>query len=149
MSDDTRWMQRALELACRAEAAGEVPVGAVVVLDGEIIGEGWNQPISGQDVTAHAEIMALREACEQQQNYRLPGADLFVSLEPCVMCAGALVHARIRRLVYATPEPKTGAAGSCIDVFTLPNLNHRVVCESGLLAEQSSDMLRTFFRARR
>lgn len=149
MSDDTRWMQRALELARRAEAAGEVPVGAVVVLDGEIIGEGWNHPISGQDVTAHAEIMALRQACEQQQNYRLPGADLFVTLEPCVMCAGALVHARIRRLVYATTEPKTGAAGSCVDVFSLPNLNHRVHCESGLLGEQSSDMLRAFFRARR
>lgn len=149
MSDDTRWMQRALELARRAEADGEVPVGAVVVLDGNIIGEGWNQPISGRDVTAHAEIMALRQACEQQQNYRLPGADLFVTLEPCVMCAGALVHARIRRLVYATAEPKTGAAGSCVDVFKLPNLNHRVHCESGLLGEQSCEMLRAFFRARR
>lgn len=149
MSDDTRWMQRALELARHAEAEGEVPVGAVVVMDGEIIGEGWNHPISGQDATAHAEIMALRQACENQQNYRLTGADLFVTLEPCVMCAGALVHARIKRLVYATAEPKTGAAGSCVDVFSLPNLNHRVQCESGLLAEQSSQMLRDFFRARR
>lgn len=149
MSDDTRWMQRALELARYAEAEGEVPVGAVIVLNGEIIGEGWNHPISSQDATAHAEIMALRQACQSQQNYRLPGADIFVTLEPCVMCAGALVHARINRLVYATSEPKTGAAGSCVDVFSLPNLNHRVQCESGLLAEQSSSMLRDFFRARR
>lgn len=149
MSDDTRWMQRALELARHAEAEGEVPVGAVIVLNGEIIGEGWNHPISSQDATAHAEIMALRQACQSQQNYRLPGADIFVTLEPCVMCAGALVHARINRLVYATREPKTGAAGSCVDVFSLPNLNHRVQCESGLLAEQSSSMLRDFFRARR
>ena len=122
MSDDNRWMPRALELARHAEAEGEVPVGAVV---------------------------ALREACLSQQNYRLPGADLYVTLEPCVMCAGALVHARINRVIYATPEPKTGAAGSCIDVFSLPNLNHRVQCESGVMAEQSSQLLRTFFRARR
>lgn len=149
MSDDQHWMQRALELARHAEAEGEVPVGAVIVLDNEIIGEGWNHPISGQDATAHAEIMALRQACESQQNYRLPGADIYVTLEPCVMCAGALVHARIRRLVYATSEPKTGAAGSCVDVFSLPNLNHRLQCESGLLAEESSELLRTFFRARR
>ena len=149
MSEDRRWMQRALELASKAEAEGEVPVGAVIVLDGEIIGEGWNQPISGQDATAHAEIMALRQACENQQNYRLPGADIYVTLEPCVMCAGALVHARIRRLIYATSEPKTGAAGSCVDIFSLPNLNHRVQSESGLLAEQSSELLRQFFRARR
>jgi tRNA(adenine34) deaminase len=149
MSEDRHWMQRALELASKAEAEGEVPVGAVIVLDGEIIGEGWNQPISGQDATAHAEIMALRQACEKQQNYRLPGADIYVTLEPCVMCAGALVHARIRRLIYATSEPKTGAAGSCVDIFSLPNLNHRVQSESGLLAEQSSELLRQFFRARR
>lgn len=149
MSDDARWMRRALELARHAEAAGEVPVGAVVVLDGEIIGEGWNHPISAQDATAHAEIMALRQACLSQQNYRLPGADIYVTLEPCVMCAGALVHARINRLIYATSEPKTGAAGSCVDVFSLPNLNHRVQCEAGLLAEESSLLLRNFFRARR
>ena len=149
MSDDSRWMQRALELARHAEAEGEVPVGAVVVLNDEIIGEGWNHPITAHDATAHAEIIALRQACLSQNNYRLPGADLFVTLEPCVMCAGALVHARINRLVYAASEPKTGAAGSCVDVFSLPNLNHRVQCESGLMAEQSSEMLRAFFRARR
>lgn len=149
MSDNTRWMQRALELARHAEAEGEVPVGAVIVLDGEIIGEGWNQPISAQDSTAHAEIMALRQACQTMKNYRLPGADIFVTLEPCVMCAGALVHARIQRLFYATAEPKTGAAGSCVDAFSLPNLNHRVELVPGLLAEESSQLLRNFFRSRR
>lgn len=149
MSADARWMQRALELARHAEAQGEVPVGAVIVLDGEIIGEGWNQPISASDSTAHAEIMALRQACQSINNYRLPGADMYVTLEPCVMCAGALVHARLRRLYYATAEPKTGAAGSCVDVFSLPNLNHRVELAAGLLAEESSQLLRNFFRARR
>lgn len=149
MSDDVRWMQRALELAHHAEAEGEVPVGAVIVLDGQIIGEGWNHPISGQDSTAHAEIMALRQACQTMQNYRLPGADMYVTLEPCVMCAGALVHARIHHLFYATAEPKTGAAGSCVDVFSLPNLNHRVELVPGLLGEESSQLLRNFFRARR
>ncbi len=149
MSDNNHWMSRALELARHAESQGEVPVGAVIVLNDEIIGEGWNHPITAHDATAHAEIMALRQACERQNNYRLPGADIYVTLEPCVMCAGALVHARINRLFYATSEPKTGAAGSCIDVFSLPNLNHRVDCESGLLAEESSTMLRDFFRARR
>lgn len=142
-------MLRALELARHAESQGEVPVGAVIVLNDEIIGEGWNHPITAHDATAHAEIMALRQACERQKNYRLPGADIYVTLEPCVMCAGALVHARINRLFYATSEPKTGAAGSCVDVFSLPNLNHRVDYESGLLAEESSTMLRDFFRARR
>jgi len=149
MSNDERWMQRALELAKHAEENGEVPVGAVIVLNDKIIGEGWNQPIYSQDATAHAEIIALREACDTMQNYRLPGADLYVTLEPCVMCAGALVHARINRLIYATNEPKTGAAGSCVNIFELPNLNHRVDCQSGLLAEQSSQLLRQFFRARR
>jgi tRNA(adenine34) deaminase len=149
MSDDIRWMQRALELARHAEAQGEVPVGAVIVLDGEIIGEGWNQPISAQDSTAHAEIIALRQACQTMKNYRLPGADIFVTLEPCMMCAGALVHARIQRLFYATAEPKTGAAGSSVDAFSLPNLNHRVELVAGLLAEESSQLLRQFFRARR
>ncbi|WP_438970254.1 tRNA adenosine(34) deaminase TadA [Methylophaga sp.] len=149
MSDDAKWMQRALELAAFAEKQGEVPVGAVIVLDNEIIGEGWNQPILSSDATAHAEIIALRQACERMQNYRIPGADMYITLEPCVMCAGGLVHARINRLIFASKEPKTGAAGSCVDVFNLPNLNHRVQCESGLLAEQSSDMLRRFFRARR
>lgn len=149
MSDNARWMQRALALAKYAEAEGEVPVGAVIVLNDAIIGEGWNQPIYSKDATAHAEIIALRQACEFMSNYRLPGADMYITLEPCVMCAGALIHARINRVYYATPEPKTGAAGSCVDIFSLPNLNHRVQCESGMLAEQSSQLLRQFFRARR
>lgn len=149
MSEQRQWMQRALELAQHAEAEGEVPVGAVIVLDNKIIGEGWNQPISSKDATAHAEIIALRQACDAMQNYRLPGAEMYITLEPCVMCAGALVHARINKVIYATAEPKTGAAGSCVDVFSLPNLNHRVVCETGMLAEQSSQLLRQFFRARR
>lgn len=149
MSDDVKWMAHALKLAQRAEAEGEVPVGAVIVLDGEIIGEGWNQPITSFDATAHAEIVALRQACQSRQNYRLPGASLYVTLEPCIMCAGALVHARIDRLIYATPEPKTGAAGSYVDIFSLPQLNHRVQCEQGVLAEESSVLLRNFFRARR
>lgn len=149
MSDNAQWMQRALALAKYAEAEGEVPVGAVIVLNDAIIGEGWNQPIYSKDATAHAEIIALRQACEFMHNYRLPGADMYITLEPCVMCAGALIHARINRVFYATPEPKTGAAGSCVDIFSLPNLNHRVQCESGMLAEQSSQLLRQFFRARR
>lgn len=149
MSDHERWMAHALSLAEQAQAHGEVPVGAVIVLDGEIIGEGWNQPISQHDPTAHAEIMALRQACTHMNNYRLPQADLYVTLEPCVMCAGALVHARLRHVFYATAEPKTGAAGSCVDVFALPNINHRVIAKQGLLAEQSSTLLKQFFRSRR
>lgn len=142
-------MSRALALARHAEAAGEVPIGAVIVLDGACIGEGWNQPIGSVDATAHAEIVALRHACRRLDNYRLPGATMYVTLEPCIMCAGALVHARIDRLVYATEETKTGAAGSNIDVFSLPRLNHRVRVEHGVLAQPCSDLLRAFFRERR
>ncbi|MCX4190529.1 tRNA adenosine(34) deaminase TadA [Methylophaga sp. OBS3] len=149
MPDDVYWMQHALQLAEKAQAAGEVPVGAVIVQNDELIAEGYNQPISQHDATAHAEIMALHTACQKLQNYRLPGTTMYVTLEPCIMCAGALVHARIERLVYAASEPKTGAAGSLLDVFTLPNINHRVNCESGVLAEQSSQLLRDFFRQRR
>lgn len=142
-------MQQALNLAAQAQAAGEVPVGAVIIKDDVLLAEGFNQPISRDDATAHAEIIALQAACQQQHNYRLPGATMYVTLEPCIMCAGALVHARIERLVFAASEPKTGAAGSLLDVFSLPNLNHRVICESGVLAEQSSQLLRDFFRQRR
>ena len=147
--DDTHWMQHALRLAERAAAEGEVPVGAVVVCADRLLGEGWNQPISTHDATAHAEIQALRSACQHENNYRLPQATMYVTLEPCLMCAGAMIHARIQRLVYATPEPKTGAAGSCIDAFSLPNLNHRTQTESGVCAEHSAELLRQFFRARR
>lgn len=146
---DHYWMQKALELARNAEAQGEVPVGAIIVLDDQIIGQGWNQPIASQDATAHAEIVALRQACQTMQNYRLPGSEIYITLEPCMMCAGALVHARIARCIYATAEPKTGAAGSCIDAFTLPNLNHRVECTANVLKEESSQLIKNFFKARR
>jgi tRNA(adenine34) deaminase len=149
MSEHEKWMQHALTLARKAEAEGEVPVGAVIVLNDTLIGEGWNQPISSSDATAHAEVVALREACQAMNNYRLPGAKMYVTLEPCVMCAGALVHARIETLFYAANEPKTGAAGSNIDVFSLPALNHRVQVEQGVLAEECSTLLRQFFKARR
>lgn len=149
MADDIFWMQQALNLAGKAQAAGEVPVGAVIVQNDELLAEGFNQPISLQNATAHAEIMALQAACQKMQNYRLPGTTMYVTLEPCIMCAGALVHARVDRLVFAASEPKTGAAGSLLDVFSLPNLNHRVICQSGVLAGQSSQLLRDFFRQRR
>lgn len=149
MRPDEHWMQRALTLAAHAETLAEVPVGAVIVLNDEIIGQGFNQPIAQNDATAHAEINAIRSACLHQQNYRLPGATLYVTLEPCAMCAGAIIHARIARVVFAATEPKTGAAGSCCDLFNLPGLNHTVQCEGGILAMQSGDMLRQFFRQRR
>ena len=150
MTTDVEFMQRALALALRAEAEGEVPVGAVVVQDGLVIGEGWNQPIGHHDPTAHAEFMALRDAARRSQNYRLPGAQLYVTLEPCPMCAGAIVHARIARVVFAAPDPRSGAAGSMFD--QLPSderFNHVTECEGGVLADKSADMLRAFFRARR
>jgi tRNA(adenine34) deaminase len=148
-NDDIKWMSHALDLAEKAKLHDEVPVGAVIVLNDEIIGEGWNQPIGKHDPTAHAEIQALRMACEKMSNYRLPGATLYVSLEPCIMCAGAIVHARIQRVIFSTKEPKTGAAGSYIDIFNMDQLNHKVHCEEGLLASQSSQLLRDFFKARR
>lgn len=146
---DLRWMQRALELAARAEEEDEVPVGAVLVLDGEAAGEGWNRNIGDHDPTAHAEIMAMRAAGRQAGNHRLPGATLYVTLEPCAMCVGAMIHARIERLVYAATDPKTGALGGA---FSLPRLhahNHVIEVESGLLAEEAGAMLRAFFRKRR
>jgi tRNA(adenine34) deaminase len=149
MKSDEFWMEKALALADKAQQQGEVPVGAIIVRDNELIGEGWNQPIVNHDPTAHAEIQALRAASQQANNYRLPDATLYVTLEPCVMCAGAIVHARIKRLVFATTEPKTGAAGSCFDIFNTAQLNHHVTCEHGVHAEQSSELLRTFFRSRR
>lgn len=149
MQTDEYWMAYALSLAERAEQQGEVPVGAVIIQDNQVVGEGWNQPIINNDPTAHAEIQALRAACQHLDNYRLPDATLYITLEPCIMCAGAIVHARIKRVVFATKEPKTGAAGSCFDIFNAPQLNHHVVCEHGVLAEQSSALLRNFFRARR
>lgn len=142
-------MARALELAKQAQALGEVPVGAVLVSEGRIIGEGFNQPISRCDASAHAEIMALREAGEARHNYRLPDTTLYVTLEPCAMCAGAIVHARVARLVFAAREPKAGVAVSQQHFFAQPYLNHRVTLEEGLLAEESSVLLSSFFKQRR
>lgn len=142
-------MREALALAGRAEAEGEVPVGAVVVLDGAIVGRGWNAPISLHDPSAHAEIRALRDAAANIENYRLAGATLFVTLEPCAMCAGAIMHARIARVVYGAPDPKTGAAGSVVNLFGEARLNHHTVVESGLLVDACADTLRRFFQARR
>ncbi|GAB6039697.1 tRNA adenosine(34) deaminase TadA [Endothiovibrio diazotrophicus] len=142
-------MRRALELARRAAEAGEVPVGALLVRDGEVVGEGWNRPILSHDPTAHAEVTALREAGQRVGNYRLVETTLYVSLEPCPMCAGALVHARVARVVFGAFDPKTGAAGSVFDLLQSPLHNHRVECEGGVLAEECGQLLRDFFRERR
>jgi tRNA(Arg) A34 adenosine deaminase TadA len=148
--EDESHMRRALQLAAHArDAENEVPVGAVLVHEGEIIGLGWNRNITLNDPSAHAEIMALRAAGEKLSNYRMPGATLYVTLEPCAMCAMALVHARIGRVVYAATDPKTGAAGSVFDTLISDRHNHRVTVEGGLLSEESSAMLREFFRSRR
>ena len=146
---DDRWMTHALELAKKAEAAGEVPVGAVIVLNGELIAEGWNRPISLSDPTAHAEIIALRAAGEKLANYRLLGAELYVTLEPCPMCVGAMLHARIKRVVYAASDPKTGALGGACDLLNSVSHNHSFEVTKGVLVEQSRDLLQTFFRSRR
>lgn len=146
---DIHWMRRALALAEQAAQAGEVPVGAVLVRDDQVVGEGWNQPITRHDPTAHAEVVALRQAGERLGNYRLVGTTLYVSLEPCVMCAGALIHARVARVVFGAYDPKTGAAGSVFDVLTSPLHNHRITCEGGVLADESAVLLQSFFRTRR
>ncbi len=146
---DAEYMQEALRLAVEASAAGEVPVGAVVVKEGQIIGRGYNQPISGADPTAHAEIMAIREASRTTGNYRLPNCELYVTLEPCVMCSGAIMHARIRRVIYGAQDPKTGACGSAIDLFAQPHLNHHAEVSGGFLAAESVSLLQDFFTKRR
>lgn len=143
------FMREALALAARAAAAGEVPVGAVVVKNGEIIGRGYNRPISSADPTAHAEIVALREAAAHLGNYRLTGCELFVTLEPCAMCVGAMVHARIARVVYGTRDPKTGACGSVVDLPGLATFNHHGTFEGGVLAEECGVVLKRFFADRR
>ena len=142
-------MQQALQLARQAEDAGEVPVGAVVVHDGHIIGRGSNAPISESDPTAHAEIEALREAARYVGNYRLPETTLYVTLEPCPMCAGAMVHARVNRLVYGAADPRAGAAGSVYDIACSDNLNHRLEVTGGVCEDECREMLQAFFRARR
>ena len=146
---DADYMRHALELASQSQAAGEVPVGAVVVKDGEIVGRGFNAPISRHDPSAHAEIMALREAAQRLGNYRLVDCELFVTLEPCLMCAGAIMHARIGRVVYGASDPKTGACGSVLDVFAERRLNHHAEVAGGVLAEECGAMLSNFFAMRR
>lgn len=147
--DDTRFMQEAIEMSGHAAAAGEVPVGAIVVLDGEVVGVGYNQPISVHDPSAHAEIMALRDAGRRLGNYRLPGCTLYVTLEPCAMCAGALMHARVARVVFGARDPKTGAAGSVVDLFAEARLNHHARVEGGVLGEACGALLSKFFAGRR
>lgn len=147
--NDEDWMRRALALAEQAAEAGEVPVGALVVRDGVVLGEGFNQPIVAHDPTSHAEVMALRDAAHNEQNYRLPGSTLYVTLEPCTMCFGALIHARVSRLVYAAREPR---AGVCVSQLQLPEVafyNHKMIVEGGLLAEESAALLKGFFASRR
>jgi len=146
---DTDFMRRALELAGRAEALGEVPVGALVVQGERIIGEGWNQPITLKDPTAHAEILALRAAAAELGDYRLGGTTLYVTLEPCPMCAAALVHARVARLVYGAWDPRQGAAGSAFNLVTSRELNHRIDCFGGVLADECGAALKRFFSSRR
>lgn len=142
-------MRQALALAARAGESGEVPVGALVILDGVVVGEGWNQPIATSDPTAHAEIVAMRQAARHVKNYRLSGATLVVTVEPCLMCVGAMVHARIGTVVYGAPEPRAGALGSAIAAHETPGLNHRLVAVGGVLAEECRTLIQTFFRERR
>ncbi len=149
MHSDELWMQEALREAQRALAMGEVPVGAVVIYDGRVIGRGSNRPISAHDPTAHAEILALREAGQTIDNYRLLDCDLYVTVEPCAMCAGAITHARIRRLIYGAEDAKAGAVHSMLQVLNHPKLNHDVEVTAGVLAARCMDLLQTFFRERR
>lgn len=149
VSSSEVWMDRALEMARRAAVAGEVPVGAVVVLDGEAIGQGWNCPVATHDPTAHAEIVALRAAADRIGNYRVCGSTLYVTLEPCVMCAGAILHARVARVVFGAYDPRAGASGSVFDVLETDRLNHRVDVLGGVRAAECSAVLTSFFEPRR
>lgn len=143
------WMTRALALATEAGAQGEVPVGALVILDGEVVGEGFNQPIASGDPTAHAEIVAMRQAAARVKNYRLSGATLVVTVEPCLMCVGAMIHARIGTVVYGTPEPRAGALGSAIAAHETPGLNHRLTVVGGVRADECRALMQAFFKDRR
>jgi tRNA(adenine34) deaminase len=149
MLSDREAMEAALDEARKAAEAGEVPIGAIAVCRDAIVGRGQNRVLRDIDPTAHAEIVAMREAAAALENYRLSGCTLFVTLEPCAMCAGAMIHARIDRLVYAAADPKTGAAGSVLAVLNHPRLNHQMQIEQGILSEESGDLLRSFFRERR
>ena len=146
---DVFWMQHALELAKRAESEGEVPVGAIVVYDEQVIGEGWNRPITDNDPTAHAEIMALRSAAIKMFNYRLLDTTLYVTLEPCIMCSGAIIHSRVKRVVYGALDPKAGAAESAFTILGTDCLNHQVNVENGILATECGQILTDFFRKKR
>ncbi len=146
---DAHWMEKALELARKAEAAGEVPVGAVIVKNGELIAEGWNQPILSHDATSHAEIMAMREAGIKLNNYRLVDTTMYVTLEPCSMCVGAMIHARVAKVIYGASEPRTGALGGAFNLLAVNQHNHIFEVESGVLAEASKTLLQNFFQSRR
>jgi tRNA(adenine34) deaminase len=148
-SSDEIWMEEALRAAQRALEAGEVPVGAVVVCNGKVLGRGWNRSLTDHDPTAHAEVVALREAARNLGNYRMADCDLFATIEPCAMCAGALVHARIRRLVYGADDAKAGAVHSVMAVVNHPSLNHKMEVQGGVLAGRSAEILQEFFRRRR
>lgn len=149
MLDDERYMREALDQAALAGAAGEVPVGAVIVREGQVIARGYNRPITTHDPTAHAEIVALREAAAVCGNYRLPDCEMYVTLEPCVMCVGAMMHARIKRIVFGASDPKTGACGSVADLMADPALNHHATVTPHVLADESVDLLQSFFKERR
>lgn len=146
---DERWMEHALALARLAEARAEVPVGAVLVRNGRALGEGYNAPITGHDPTAHAEIRAIRNAAQAESNYRLPGSTLYVTLEPCPMCAGAMLHARVERVVFGAFDERSGAAGSVIDLLSEGPFNHRCRVTGGVLREQCGSLLKAFFQSRR
>lgn len=147
--NDEYWMSKALELARKAEVAGEVPVGAVIVKDEELIAEGWNHPITSNDATSHAEIMAMRAAGERLNNYRLIDTVMYVTLEPCSMCVGAMIHARVAKVVYGASEPRTGALGGAFNLLEANQHNHIFEVESGVLADESRTMLQAFFQSRR
>ena len=142
-------MQQAIEQAQLAAIAGEVPVGAVLVRDGQVISKAFNKPITNHDPSAHAEMLALRQAALAEQNYRLPGTTLYVTLEPCAMCAGAMLHARVDRIVFGAPDPKTGAAGSVVDLFAMKQINHQTSIEGGIMGDECGQLLKNFFKERR
>ncbi len=146
---DRQFMEQALEQAQLAAIAGEVPVGAVIVRNGVVLSKAFNKPITNHDPSAHAEMLALRQAALSEENYRLPGTTLYVTLEPCTMCAGAMLHARVDRIVYGAADPETGAAGSVLDVFSSKQINHQTVIEGGMMSEECGQLLRDFFKERR
>ncbi|MBU3628124.1 tRNA adenosine(34) deaminase TadA [Polynucleobacter sp. AP-Reno-20A-A9] len=146
---DQQYMCMAIEQAQLAAQSGEVPVGAVLVRDGQVISRAFNKPIANHDPSAHAEMLALRQAALAEENYRIPGSTLYVTLEPCAMCSGAMLHARIDRVVYGAPDPKTGAAGSVLDLFSSKRINHQTSVEGGIMSEECGQLLRDFFKGRR